>query len=126
MQKLRVAVVSVLVFVALGALAWLRLDVSFIAHFDFIWDVLLGLALGAAFAWMPTFTGFAVRRNAATGMFWICGFLFLLVIFYQYMTLVIGLHVEQLDFLAAPSTRMRVIEGAVLGYCSFTAGRGKI
>lgn len=126
MRNLRTLFVPILMLAALCALAWFVLELPIIAHFDFIWDVLLGALLGAAFAWLPQLTGFPSRKNAQAGMLWACGFLSLLVIFYQYMTLVTGLHIDFLAFLATPGPRLRIVEGAFLGYCSFIAGRGKL
>lgn len=126
MLKLRAVCMPVLVLAAVCALAWLEADLSFIAHFGFIWDVLLGAALGAGLALLPPMSGFAVRRNAATSMYWVCGFVALLLVFYQYAALVTGVYVQPLAFLSLPGTRMRVVEGAVLAYCSVVAGRGKI
>lgn len=126
MRYIRAVVVPILLLAAVCMLAWLQIGVEEVAHFDFIWDVLLGAVLGAGLALLPAMAGFAVRKNALTGMLWVCGFLSLLLIFYQYMTLVTSLQVEALSILASPDTRMRVVEGVILGYCSFVAGRGKI
>lgn len=126
MRNLRVLVVPLLVFIALCALAMFHFDIPIIADFDFIWDVLLGAVLGAAFALLPAMSGFPVRRNAQTGIFWGCGFLSLAVIFYQYISQVTGMRIDALTFLASPGTRARIVEGAMLGYSSLTAGRGKI
>ena len=126
MRNVRAVMVPVLLLAAVVALAWFDLQIPIVAHFDFIWDVLLGGALGAGLAFLPVMSGFTVRRNALTSMFWVCGFLSLLLIFYQYMTMVTGLRIEVLAFLASPGPRMRIAEGVILGYCSFIAGRGKI
>lgn len=126
MRNVRVAVLPILLMAAATALAWWRPEVHAIAHFSFIWDVLLGAVLGALLALLPQLSGFTPRRNAATGMFWVCGFVSLLLIFYQYATMLTGLSIEAISFLAMPNGRMRVIEGAFLGYCSVLAGRGKI
>lgn len=126
MRNVRAIIVPILLLVILCALAWLQVQLPIVAAFDFIWDVILGAALGVGLSLLPVLSGFAVRRNAMTSMLWVCGFLSLLLIFYQYMTLVTGLQLDSLAFLATPNTRMRIVEGAILGYCSFTAGRGKI
>lgn len=126
MRNVRAVLVPVVMLAAVVALAWLQVEVGAVAHFDFFWDVLLGVALGAALALLPQMAGFPAKRNTLTGMFWVCGFLALLLIFYQYMTLVTGMQVEALHFLAAPGARLRIVEGVMLGYCSFVAGRGRI
>lgn len=126
MRNVRAVLVPIGLLLALGALAWLVIDVPIIAHFDFIWDVLLGALLGAGLAVLPAWAGYPPKRNAQTGMFWACGFVALLLIFYQYMTQVTGLGIEALAFLSTPGTRMRIVEGAFMGYCSLIAGRGKM
>lgn len=126
MRNIRIVFVPVLILAALCGLAMLEIDVTGIAQFGFIWDVLLGGVIGAALALLPAMAGFNVRRNAQTSLLWVCGFVTLLLIFYQYMTLVTGMRIEALAFLAAPGTRMRIAEGVMLGYCSFIAGRGKV
>lgn len=126
MRNIRAAIMPILLLIAICALAWLDVELPIVAHFSFIWDVLLGGALGAGLVFLPTLSGFTVRRNALTGMYWVCGFLSLLLVFYQYMTLVTGLHIDAIAFLDNPGPRMRIIEGTILGYCSFVAGRGKI
>lgn len=126
MRKVQAVLVPLLILAALVALAWLQVDVPIIARFDFIWDVILGAALGLGLALLPQLSGFAPRKNALTSMFWVCGFITLLVVFYQYMSLVADLHIAALSFLSSPGPRMRLIEGALLGYCSFVAGRGKV
>lgn len=125
MRNIRAICMPILVLAVLVALAWLQVALPAVARFDFIWDVLLGGALGAGLALMPGLAGFAQKKNAMTSMLWVCGFLSLLLVFFQYMTLVTGMQVEALSFLTAPTTRMRIVEGAVLGYCSVIAGRGK-
>lgn len=125
MRSVRAVVVPILLLAALGALAWLNIDIAVIAQFPFIWDVLLGVALGVGLALLLPLSGFAVRRNALTGMLWVCAFLSLLIIFYQYMVQVTGLHVEALTFLAMPGTRLCIVEGAVLGFTTLIAARGK-
>lgn len=126
MRNVRAIAMPILLLAAVCMLAWLQISVKEVSQFDFIWDVLLGVALGAGLAFLPAMAGFAVRKNALTGMFWVCGFLSMLLIFYQYMTMVTSLQVEVISFLASPGTRMRITEGVFLGYCSFIAGRGKI
>lgn len=126
MQKIRAAVMPVLLLVLAYGLAWYNINISEIAQFDFIWDALLGVLLGIALAMLPTMSGFKLRKNAATGMYWICGFLTLLLIFYQYMTMVTGMKLDVLAFMHPTTARVRIVEGVILGYCSLIAGRGKI
>ena len=126
MQGFRAMMVPVLLFAAFLLLGAVDLQIPAIAHFDFIWDVLLGAVLGAGLAWLPTLAGFKAKRNATTSMFWICGFASLLIIFYQYMSLVTGSAIQALAFLNVPIARLRIVEGAMLGYCSFVAGRGMV
>lgn len=126
MRNIRAVFVPILLLAALCALAWFDLSIPIIAEFSFIWDVILGTVLGIALAWLPTLSGFTSKRNQLTGMFWVGGFLALLLVFYQYMVLVTGLNVEALTVISSPGPRMRIVEGAFLGYCSFTAGRGKV
>lgn len=126
MRNIRAAIVPVLLLAVVYALAWVQLTIDQIAQFDFIWDVLLGIVLGLGLAFLPGMAGFAQRRNSVTTMFWICGFLSLLVIFYQYISLVTGMRINEIAFLTAPGPRLRIVEGALLGYCSCVAGRGKI
>lgn len=126
MRNLRMIIVPLLILAAISTLAMINVNITAIAHFVFIWDILLGAALGAGLALLPALSGFPTRRNAQTGMLWVCGFISLLLIFYQYMTLVTGMHIDALTFLASPNTRMRIVEGAVLGYTSLLAGRGKL
>ena len=126
MRKARAVVVPALLLAAVTALAWLNVSLDQVAHFAFIWDVLLGAVLGAGRALLPQMAGFGARKNALTGAFWVVGFLSLLLIFYQYMNLVTGIRVEALSLLAGPGPRMRIAEGTILGYASFIAGRGKL
>ena len=49
MKKLRTAAVPLLAAAVLTALALVSLSIPVIVRFDFLWDVLLGAALGAAF-----------------------------------------------------------------------------
>ena len=126
MRKFRAAAMPLLVLAGICGLAYGTLSVDAIARFDFIWDALLGAALGAGLALLPAFSGFGARRNALTAMYWLCGFAALLLIFYQYMASVTGLTIDGLLFLSNPGPRMRVAEGAMLGYCSVVAGRGKV
>ncbi len=125
MRKIRAAVVPLLALGATCALALFDVRLDSVAQFSFIWDVLLGAVVGALLALLPSLSGFPGKQNALTSMFWICGFVSLLLIFYQYMSLVTGVQVPQLAFLA-PSPRARIAESAVLGYCSLVAGRGKV
>lgn len=126
MRNVRAALVPILLLIAVCALAWFNIDLPFIAEFSFIWDVVLGAVLGIGIALLPALSGFTIRRNAFTSMYWICGFMALLLIFYQYMTMVTGLHADFLEFMTHPGPRMRIVEGVILGYCSLIAGRGKI
>lgn len=126
MRNIRAVFVPILVLAALMALAWLEVQLAAVARFDFIWDVLLGCVLGMALALLPGLAGFAQKKNVMTSMLWVCAFLALLLVFFQYMTLVTGMRVEGLSFLTTPGTRMRVVEGAVLGHCTVIAARGKL
>lgn len=126
MRNFRAALVPLLLLAALIGLALLEFNLSVIAHFSFFWDVLLGAAVGVAMALISPLSGFQIRRNATTSMYWICAFVTLLLIFYQYMTFVTGLKIDALSFLAMPRGRARVVEGVFLGYCSLVAGRGKV
>jgi hypothetical protein len=126
MRKVRVALMPVLLLAALWALAGWRVDMPRIAHFGFIWDLLLGAALGAGFALLPQFASIGSKREALTGYFWFGGFVTLLLVFYQYISQVLGISAQALRFLENPDTRTRIIEGAVLGYCSFVAGRARL
>lgn len=125
MRNFRAIAMPLLLLAAITALAYANVSVDRIAQFGFIWDVLLGAALGAGLALLPPAAGFPGKRNALTAMFWVCGFATLLIIFYQYMTLMTGMNIETIAFLGNPNGRMRVVEGAMLGYCSIFAGRGK-
>lgn len=126
MRAVRAAIVPFLLLAVLFAVG--RLEPSFpqLAHFDFIWDVLVGALLGVCLCLLPALSGFPPRKNKSVGLFWIAAFAALLLIFYQYMTLITGMRLSVVAFLTGVGSRVRVIEGAVLGYCSVTAGRGKI
>jgi len=126
MRKFRAAVLPLFLLAGVCSLAYFSLRIDAIAKFDFIWDVLLGAVLGGALALLPALSGFGARRNAYTGMYWVCGFTALLLIFYQYMNSVTGAQVDSLTFLLDPGPRMRVAEGVMLGFCSVVAGRGKV
>lgn len=125
MRKVRAALLPMLLLIGLTALAWLDVRLDRVAHFGFIWDVLLGLMLGMGLCALPALSGFSARRNALTGMYWVCGFASLLLIFYQYTNLLTGVSAEPLAFLTDPGPRMRIVEGALLGFTSLMAGRGK-
>ena len=126
MRNVRAAIMPLLVLALVVALSYYELKVGSIAKFDMIWDVLLGGAIGVALALLPSLSGFGAKRNALTGMYWVCGFTVLLLIFYQYMTSITGSQISGLYFLSNPAPRMCVAEGTVLGFCSMIAGRGKV
>ena len=127
MKKLRAMLCPVAVLLVLSMLALWNVTVQAIAYFGFIWDVLLGAALGISLALLPTFCGFGARKNASVSMFWVCGFAALLLIFVQYMSLVTDLALPDLPFLSSSyNGRILVVEGALLVYCSVVAGRGKL
>ena len=126
MHRLKAAVVPVLMLVLAVTLAHSSLSVPQVSHFEFVWDVLLGAALGAFLSVLPSMAGFGSKRNALTGMLWVGGFVTMILVFYQYISLVTGVAIDSLSLIAAPSQRMRIVEGTMLGYLSFTAGRGRI
>ncbi|MCL1963941.1 MAG: hypothetical protein FWF69_02635 [Firmicutes bacterium] len=126
MRKFRAAAMPLVVLAAICSLAYFSLQVGAIAKFDFIWDTLLGAALGVGLALLPALSGFGARRNAYTSMYWLCGFAALLLIFYQYMSTVTGMRIEGLEFLSSPGQRMLIAEATILGFCSVVAGRGKV
>ncbi|GHU83122.1 hypothetical protein FACS1894196_2490 [Clostridia bacterium] len=126
MRRVRAAVVPLLLLVAIGALTLWDPRVNVIAQFTFIWDVLLGVLLGAGLALLPSMAGIGAHRTPVAGLFWVCGFFALLLIFYQYTVLVADLSPRVLAFLAKPGPRARVVEGVMLGYASVIAARGKL
>lgn len=126
MRNFRAVFAPLLVLCAACGLAMLSVRLEAVVHFDFIWDVLLGAALGILLALLPTFAGFGGKHQAVTSMLWVCGFAALLLIFYQYASMVTGWHMDAISFLSSPGPRLRIAEGAVLGYCSLIAGRGKV
>ncbi len=126
MRNARAAIIPVLLLAALIALSCFELQFDRLANFPFIWDVLLGAAAGIGLSMLPQLSGFSQKKNAATSMYWICGFAALMVIFYQYITSVTGMGFPPVAFLSSAGPRMRIIEGVVLGYCSTVAGRGKV
>lgn len=110
----------------LWLLARLDANVTHIARFDFLWDVLSGAAAGVVFCLLPVAGGFGARRNVRTSMLWLPAFFALVVIFYQYAVLVTGLESPPFRFLLGAGTRLRMVEGAAVGYCAAVAARGKI
>ena len=125
MKKLRTAAVPLLTAAVLTALALVSLSVPVIVRFDFLWDVLLGAALGAAFYWLPALSGFPVKKNLPGKKYWICAFVMLVMMCCQYFSLASGLDFRFLSVLANPSVRVRVVEGAFFAFCAFHALRGK-
>ncbi len=126
MRRIRAITVPLFVLAAACALALQNLQLDSVANFSFIWDVLLGSAVGVGLALLPAMSGFPGRQNGLVPMFWVCGFISLLMIFYQYMSAITGMHIQGLAFLAVDNPRVRIVESVLLGYCSMTAGRGKI
>lgn len=126
MRRIRAIMVPLLVLTATCALALFDFKLDSVANFSFIWDVLLGSVLGVGLALLPSTSGFISRQNNLTAMFWVCGFISLLLIFYQYLSTITGTHIQGLAFLAVGDVRIRIVEGVFLGYCSAVAGRGKI
>lgn len=126
MRKLRAAAVPLLILSGLVLFASLDVTLDAVAHFAFIWDVLLGALLGAAFALLPQLAGFGGKRNVLTAMCWVGGFCAMMLIFFQYISLITDFRVHSMAFLAAPGPRARIVEGAALGFFSFVAGRGSL
>lgn len=126
MRKAQAIVLPVAILCILLALAFVELQLDAIAEFAFIWDVLLGIALGVGIAILPALAGFESKRNERTSFFWVCGFVSMLLIFCQYISSVIVLRADIVTFLPQANARMRMVEGAFLGYCSYIAARGKM
>ena len=124
MRNARAVAVQVLIIAGLCALAWLQLELPAIAHFDFPWGLLLGILLGVLLALLPALAGFPVRPNALAGMYWAGAFILLLLVVYQYLSMVTGLHLDALRFISQPAARLRIVEGALLGFCVTQAMRG--
>lgn len=126
MRSLRAAVFPVLLMLALVFLSCLSFELPSISHFEFIWDVLIGGALGAGLAFLPTIAGFEGKRNPLGSKLWIAAFVTMLLVFYQYISLVTRIQLHLLPFLENPGARMRIVEGALLGFLSFAAGRSRV
>lgn len=126
MKKLRALIYPTLLLAGLWLLADININYVRIAHFDFILDALIGIVMGVVFAVIPSVGGFGTRRTPQTSMLWLPAFAMLVVLFYQYASLVTGFTSESLRFLFNPTVRLRVTEGAALGYCVTAACRGKL
>ena len=123
MRKIRAIFAPVALFAVLILISSLSPNIEAIAEFEFIWDVAIGIALGAGIATLPALSAFRGVENKRLSFFWVCGFCALVLIFAQYMTTVVGFQTEGPAFIPRTNTRTRVIEGAFLGYCSLVAGR---
>ena len=126
MRKLRAILAPGALFALLILIASFDLDIGVIAEFAFIWDVTVGILLGAGLAALPALSAHKGRNDKHLAFFWICGFCALILVFVQYMSTVMGLQTEGAAFVPPTNARMRIIEGALLGYCSLVAGREKI
>jgi len=126
MLGLRAIFVPVALFALLILIASFDFTIGMIAEFAFIWDVAVGILLGVALAALPALSAFKGVGDKNLAFFWVCGFCSLLLIFVQYMSTVVGLQTEGAAFAPPTNARMRIIEGAILGYCSLVAGREKI
>lgn len=126
MRRMRAMLVPIALLALLVLISSQSPNIEAIAAFDFIWDVVVGIALGASIAALPSLSAFNGIEDKRLSFLWACGFCSLIIIFAQYMTTVVGLRTEGFDFIPPTSARMRVVEGAFLGYCSLVAGREKI
>ena len=126
MQKLRAIVAPAALFALLILIASFDFAIALIAEFSFIWDIAVGIMLGAGLALLPALSAHKSANDRNLAYFWICGFCSLLLIFLHYMSTVVGVQTEGAAFVPPTNTRMRVVEGALLGYCSVVAGREKV
>ena len=125
MRRIRAILAPIALFALLIFISSLNLNIGAIAEFSFIWDIALGIALGVGAAALPALSAYKGAGDKHLAFFWICGFCSLVLIFIQYMSTVMGVQTEGAAFVPPTNTRMRVVEGAILGYCSLVAGREK-
>ena len=126
MKNLRALVYPALLLAGLWLLSDINVNFVRIAHCDFLLDALIGVVLGIVFAVIPSAGGFGTRRAPQTSMLWLPAFVMLVLLFYQYAALTTGFGSERVRFLLNPTTRLRVVEGAALGYCVTIACRTKL
>lgn len=107
-------------------LARMNVNLASVARFDFIWDVAVGAVMGVFFLLLPSAGGFPVKKSTYTAVLWLPAFLVLVVIFYQYVSMISGIEAPFLRLLHNPGTRARMVEGAAVGYCAAAGVRGKI
>lgn len=125
MLKVRVVLLPSLVLVLLIALARWNVSVDQIARFSFLWDALLGIALGVGLYLLPGLSGVRPKAHPNAGLYWVTAFVMALLLCLQYMALVTGQALFDQSWLLASSGRSCVVEGAGLGYCMAHAMRGR-
>lgn len=91
---------------------------------EFIWYLLLGIALGVVLGMMPMLYGGGAKERFATQRWFACG-LVLAVILYQYVARFAGADIAWLDWLTARHPRAIMGEACLLGYCVLGALRAK-
>jgi len=124
-KRIRSMLCPILLFAVVAVVAMMGLSIPAIAYFDFLWDVILGVLLGGALNLFPALCAMTPKKNALSGNYWLCFFILLVILCCQYLSLTMNLHIPVLYVLANPSTRLRIVEGAFLGYCAFAAARGR-
>lgn len=125
MRKARMIAIPVAMLMLLLLLSFFEVQIDAIAEFTFIWDVMLGIALGVGLVLLPSISGYQYSLTNHTTFLWVCGVIAMVLIFCQYMTTVIGIHAGITPFLPQTNARMRIVEGVFAGYCSFAASLGK-
>lgn len=126
MRKARMIIMPIAILGILLVLCHFEVQLDAIAAFNFIWDIMLGIALGIGIALVPSVYGYKSSQNNQPAYFWVSGFVTMVLIFCQYMSTVISINASITPFLPATNIQMRIVEGAFLGYCSFIAARDRI
>lgn len=126
MRRIRAVVAPVALFALLIFIASFGPDIGAIAEFAFIWDIAIGILLGAGLAVLPALSAHKSANDKYLAFLWVGGFCSLVLIFIQYMSTVVGFQTEGAAFVPPTNAQMRIVEGALLGYCSLVAGREKV
>ncbi|HML48303.1 MAG TPA: hypothetical protein PKE04_16290 [Clostridia bacterium] len=125
MLKVRVVLLPSLTLVLLIVLARWNVSIGQIAQFSFLWDALLGIALGVGLYLLPGLSGVRPKMHPNAGLYWVPAFLMALLLCLQYMALVTGNALFDQSGLLVSNGRSCVVEGAGLGYCMAQALRAR-